>query len=410
MTQQVGNTPETSQNTRQNAWPLAIVATLGMSVSYVDRQTLAAIAPSVTSALGIDNTHFGWLLSAFSVAYLIGAPLAGVLVDRLGARRGFALAVLVWSLIAGLHAFAFSFFALLVLRVGLAAAESPSFPSAAQAIRRAFPGAKRPLAVGILFTGSSIGSVIAGELAVRLDAHFGFRAAFVIVAVLGTIWIPAWLLVSRGFGLDRGAAIVTTHSDASWWDVVRTPAVLRSVVAIVGSAPAMMFVLNWVSKYLVDGWHLKKGEIGHYLVVAPFLFDVGAIGFGYVASRRTSKRTHRDLIALSMVLQTTLVLAPLAPSPETAIAICAISAMGGGGIYALVTNDVLSRVPIERTSAVGGAQAAAQSLSHIIGAPLVGFAVDRTHSFDAALFGLGIVIPPTILAFLFWPGVEREEA
>ena len=61
------------------AWPIAIVATLGMSVSYVDRQTLAAIAPSVTKSLGIDNTRYGFLLSAFSIAYLIGAPLAGVL-------------------------------------------------------------------------------------------------------------------------------------------------------------------------------------------------------------------------------------------------------------------------------------------------------------------------------------------
>ena len=77
------------------AWGVAALATLGMSVSYVDRQTLAAIAPSVTKALAIDNTRYGWLVAAFSMAYLVGAPLAGVVVDRLGARRGFAMAVLV---------------------------------------------------------------------------------------------------------------------------------------------------------------------------------------------------------------------------------------------------------------------------------------------------------------------------
>src|SRR6478736_5469919 len=101
------NTDE--QAPRASGWAVALVATLGMSVSYVDRQTLAAIAPSVTKALAIDNTQYGWLISAFSIAYLVGAPLAGILVDRLGARRGFAVAVFVWSIVAGMHGLATSF-------------------------------------------------------------------------------------------------------------------------------------------------------------------------------------------------------------------------------------------------------------------------------------------------------------
>ena len=162
MTQAVEKGPGSDGKTAPSAaraWSLAVVATLGMSVSYVDRQTLAAIAPSVSKALDIDNQQFGWLLSAFSFAYLVGAPIAGVVVDRLGSRRGFALAVLVWSVVAALHGLATSFGILFLLRVLLGAAESPSFPSAAQAIRRALPGARRPLAFGILFTGSSIGAI-----------------------------------------------------------------------------------------------------------------------------------------------------------------------------------------------------------------------------------------------------------
>lgn len=392
------------------------MATLGMSVSYIDRQTLAAIAPSVTSALHIDNTKYGWLLSAFSFAYLVGAPLAGVIVDRLGARRGFALAILVWSAIAGLHAAAFSFGILFLLRVLLGAAEAPSFPSAAQAVRRALPGARRPLAVGILFTGSSIGSIIAGKLAVSLDAKFGFRGAFVLVAVIGMSWLPAWWFASRGFGLDSGAASEPVSQASAafppepWWKVATLPPVLRAVVAVAGSAPAMMFVLNWTSKYLVDGWHLKKDTIGNYLVAAPLLFDVGAIAFGALASRRKDRQTHTDLFIVAMLLQACLALTPLAPSPEWGIALCAISACGGGGIYALVTNDMLSRVPIERTSMAGGMTAAAQSLAHIIAGPLVGYAVDKDHNYTSALIGLGLAVPPTMLAFLLWPGISSQDA
>ena len=406
--------PAPSAPVPARAWALAAVATLGMSVSYVDRQTLAAIAPSVTKALAIDNQQFGWLLSAFSFAYLVGAPLAGVVVDRLGSRRGFALAVLVWSAVAALHGLATSFGVLFLLRVLLGAAEAPSFPSAAQAVRRALPGARRPLAFGILFTGSSIGAMFAAKLAVGLDAAYGFRAAFAIVALVGVAWLPIWLFVSRGFGLDRGAEPeigdrTGSRSEGKWWDVLAMPPVQRAVVAVVGSAPAMMFVLNWTSKYLVDGWHLPKAEIGNYLIVAPLLFDLGAVGFGALASRRlTGTTTNRGLLIASMLLQSALVLAPLAPSPELGIALCGVSAAGGGGIYALVTNDMLSRVPIARTSAAGGMAAAAQSLAHIVAGPLVGFSIDRTHSFTAALIGLGLAVPPTMLAFLAWPRIEEQ--
>src|SRR4051812_25501321 len=64
------------------SFALPLVATLTMSVSYVDRQTMAVLAPQVTASLGIDNTHYGLLVSAFAVAYLVFTPLSGTVADR----------------------------------------------------------------------------------------------------------------------------------------------------------------------------------------------------------------------------------------------------------------------------------------------------------------------------------------
>lgn len=394
-------------------WALAAVATLGMSVSYIDRQTLAAIAPAVKKALDIDHTHYGWLLSAFSVAYLVGAPAAGVVVDRLGARHAFALAVVVWSVVAAAHYLVTGFAMLFALRILLGAAESPSFPSATQAIRRALPGAQRPLAFGLLFTGSSIGAVVAGKLAVSLDATFGWRNAFLGTALVGMAWLPAWIFATRGFGLDRPAdrpkEIVR---QASWRETVTSRAVVRSLVAIVGSAPAIMFVLNWTSQYLVEHWHFQKEDVGNHLIVAPLVFDLGAIGFGWIASRReadpTQPRTHVDLFAVAALLAACLALAPLADGPNTAIALFAMSAAGGGGIYVLVTADMLSRVPIDKTSSAGGMTAAAQSLAHIVAAPLMGRSIDRNHGYSQVLVTLGLLVLPTTLAFVLWPGMTAR--
>ena len=249
------------------AWSIAVVATLGMSVSYVDRQTLAALAPSVTRSLSIDQTHYGWLLSGFSMAYLVGAPIAGTVVDRFGARRGFAAAVVVWSVVAGAHAFAASFASLFVLRLLLGAAESPSFPSATQAIRRALPGARRPLAFGLLLTGSSLGAVVASTFSIRMETAYGFRVAFMGTALLGTLWIPVWLWTTRGARLEQTPP-ADRATEVRWCTLVTSGPVLRAIIVNAGSAPVLLFVLNWTSKYLVDRWSLPRGDLGRYLVAA----------------------------------------------------------------------------------------------------------------------------------------------
>ena len=82
------------------------------------------------------------------------------------------------------------------------------------------------------------------------------------------------------------------------------------------------------------------------------------------------------------------------------------SACGGGGIYVLVTTDMLARVPLERTSSAGGMTAAAQSLAHIIASPLVGWVID---GYGPVLVTLGLVVVPTSLAFVFWPSMRARE-
>ncbi|MBX3192741.1 MAG: MFS transporter [Labilithrix sp.] len=387
---------------------MAVAATLGMSVSYIDRQTLAAIAPAVRSALDIDHAQFGWLVSAFSMAYLVGAPAAGVVVDRLGARRGFALAVVVWSIVAGAHALVTSFATLFALRILLGAAEAPSFPAAAQAIRRALPGASRPTAYGLLFTGSYLGAMVAAPLALALEGRYGFRIAFAGTAIVGTAWIPFWLFMTRRMDAPEPERPRPAEAPSTRWiDVAKSPPVLRAVVAVIGSAPGLMFVLNWSSQYLVEHWHLERTSISGYLVVPALMFDVGAVGFGWVLSRRET-RTHRDILAISAALAASLALAPLAPSPAIAVVIFGAAACGGGGIYVSVTADMLGRVPLDRTSSAGGMTAAAQSLAHIVASPLVGYAIDRTHGFGLVLVILGLVSIPTTIAFAFWPSLRGK--
>jgi ACS family hexuronate transporter-like MFS transporter len=407
---------------RRQAWALTLVATFTMAVSYIDRQTLSVIAPTVQAQLGIDDVAYGWLVSAFSIAYLVGAPIAGRVIDRVGARRGLLVAVLVWSGVAALHTLVPGFGVLFGLRIALGIAESPSFPGAAQTIHRALPPKDRPRALGVLFSGSSVGAMIAPLLATWLTAHFGWRFAFAGTALVGLVWVPIWLYVTRTpearAALDRPEIEAETPT-ASAPDagspgpraplgplaLLTHPAVLRAVLVVLATAPLLSFYFNWSAKYLVHDWHLAQADLAKYLWFPPLFFDAGAILFGHSASRalaRGEPGVPRSLVAMATALMMTSFVAPFAASPLAVLLLASVSLSGGGGLYALATTEMMARVPSSQVSAAGGLTAAAQSLAYIIASPLIGRSVQASGNYTPAFLALTAWVIPGCAAWLLW--------
>ncbi len=418
---------------RARGWTVAVVATLAMTVSYIDRQALAALAPTVRAALAIDQTHYGWLTGAFSISYLLGAPLAGALLDRTGSRVGLTIAVVLWSIVAGLHALAPTFAVLFALRVGLGVTEAPSFPGAAQAVRRVLRGRDRATAYGLLFTGSSVGAMIAGPAAIALKIHGGFRLAFVGVACVGALWIPLWLLVTSGRAgrtLDPSRAhesddVAHAPSDAAPSDAAEAtrPAslrtslellgrtsVLRALLLVVGSAPAILFVLSWFPQYLVGVHGIHQDDLGRFVWSPPLFFDLGAVGLAALAARRPSPRGPSLHLLLAALAASALVLLPLASrlgppgngGAWIATCVAGVAMFGGGGVYSLLTADMLARVPAKRVSVAGGLTAAAQSLAHVVGAPLIGRSIDHSGGYAHACVVVGLLVLPAAAVWILW--------
>ena len=179
------------------AWMVAVVATLTMTVSFVDRAALSVLAVEVIKDLGMSKQQYGWAVSAFSVAYLFGTPIAGWWIDLAGARRGLIASVLAWSAVAALHALVPGFLVLFALRIALGLAEGPGFPGAAQTIQRVLPPGDRERGFGLLFTGSSIGTMLVPPFATWIFRHAGWRAALLVTTAAGLIWLPLWYFATR---------------------------------------------------------------------------------------------------------------------------------------------------------------------------------------------------------------------
>jgi ACS family hexuronate transporter-like MFS transporter len=395
-----------------------VAATLAMSVSYIDRQVLAAIGASVREALAIDHEHFGWLVSAFSMAYLVGTPLAGAVVDRIGARKGLVGAMLVWSAVAASHALAPSFAVLFSMRIALGLGEAPSFPAAALAVRRALPERERSAGVGLLFTGSSIGAMIAAPLALALKARLGWRTAFVLCALVGLSWLPMWIACTRSKAAREALAApdaARTDAAPSRLGLLAQPAVLRAVLLVVASAPAMGFVFNWAPQYLERAFGVVEDDVGWYAWVPPLFFDLGAVAAGWIASRRDRRapgrvESHADLIAIAGIACASVAFAPFAHDAWLGTAILSVCMAGGGALFARLTADMLARVHPSHVSTAAGCTAAAQSASYIVASPLIGRSVDATHAYDAATIVLGVLVVPGVLAWLAWPMPRAERA
>jgi len=390
------------------AWLVAIVATLTMTVSYVDRMTLSVLAPSVTKALDISEEAYGWLGSAFSMAYLLGTPFAGWWIDRAGARRGLVASVFAWSAVAALHALVPSFGVLFALRLALGITEGPGFPGASQTVQRILPARDRERGFGVLFTGSSFGAMLVPLLATLVFRHAGWRVAFLVTSAAGLVWIPLWVAVTRSPAVRAQLDIATPATPAeprpAFRELVSHPIVIRALLGVFAAAPIFSFPQTWGAKYLVRTFRLDQGDVGHYLWLPPLVFDVGAILIGDRASRqrRGEGVPPRGLFALGAVLAASLVLLPLAETPWQSMIIMGIAMAGGGGMYTLVTSDLLARMPPGSVSFAGGILAGAQSLALIIANPLIGRAVDQLGNYDAIALGLAAWVIPGSLAWLCW--------
>lgn len=390
------------------AWAVAVVATLTMTVSYIDRTTLAVLAISVGDALGISDAEYGWLNTAFPIAYLIGAPLAGRWIDRIGARRGLTISVLVWTAVAAFHALVPGFWVLFGMRIALGLAESPSFPGAAQTVQRVLPEQDRPRGFGLLFTGSSVGGMIVPVLAAFLYNLAGWRVAFFGTALAGVVWLPLWIVLTRrpevAEKLDASPLAKSSELRATLKEMLGDRNVQRALIAIFAVAPSIGFVVAWGAKYLGREFHVAQGDVGGYLWLAPLLLDLGAVLFGDLATRqkRAAGAPPRLLLAIGMVLAASLALLPFATTPWTGVWIAGLSLAGGGAMYTLVTADLLARVAPRNVAQAGGILAASQSLAQIVTSPLVGYMVEAEGGYDGISMLLGLWVLPGALVWILW--------
>jgi ACS family hexuronate transporter-like MFS transporter len=400
-----------SENSRTRAWTLTGLATVALLTTLIHRQTLAALAATVTRDLALSDLEYGWLSTGMAATFLLASLPAARLTHRIGPQIALAITVVATSLVIGLHAVASSFLLLLILRMAMGCAIASAMPSATQTVHRVLPFKDRARGIALLYLGSSAGSAVCAPLAISLESRFGWRWTFVAVAALGMIWIPIWTFAAAARRAKNGINSLgpapqqpVVGLGESVLELARRSGVMRGALLVAGAAPISLIMLIWAAKYLVRDHTVQQADLGKFLWLPALMFGGGSLAFGELRARsaknRSSARPPRRLVVLAAMLACTIVAVPLCAGPWRAIAIAGISMFGAGGLYTLATSDMLAHTPRESVAATAGLSTVTQSFVYIVASPIIGKCVEHFGNYHWVLIGAGVWVLPCVLVWL----------
>ncbi len=280
-------------------WWIGALLFASTVVNYIDRQALNVLAPFLKAEYHWTNSDFAWIVIAFRISYAVVQLIGGRMVDLVGTRRGLALAVAWYSVMAMLTSLANGLASFCVFRFLLGAGEAANWPGATKAVSEWFPAKERAIAVAVFDSGSAIGAAVAPALVVWLYHGFGtWRPVFLITGALGFLWLMVWLaayhrpedhphigdserdmiLKSRA-GADEKpvlarASVATLLGYRQTWGVILAKAILD---------PYWFLVADWFALFLVSrGFKLEDTLVGFWV---PFVCaDLGNFVGGGLSS------------------------------------------------------------------------------------------------------------------------------
>jgi MFS transporter, ACS family, hexuronate transporter len=359
-------------------WLLLTVFVLSSAINYLDRQTLAAMAPLVRADFHLSNTEYGWILSVFSLTYALSAPFAGMLIDRIGLNRAASLAIGVWSSAGIATGLTTGLGTLLGCRAVLGAAEAGGIPAVGKSIRTYLRPPERALGNAINQAAVSLGAILAPPLATWIAVRGGWRHAFLFTGTLGLLWIPLWNWAARRAPAAAGTGFAAPGAPEILHD--------RRLWAFVGANALNMVAYslwtNWTTEYLVRAHSLTVQQANSYAWIPPLV----AMGGGFLGGWLSLRVMRRGLPAPAARFRVccgaalvSLVAAAIPAAPTAAWAVAGIS-ISFFAVSAFSVNTYtlpLDTFGAERAGFAVSMLVASYGVSQMLISPAFGAVIDR---------------------------------
>jgi MFS transporter, ACS family, hexuronate transporter len=353
-------------------WTICALLFFATTISYVDRQVIGILGPSLQKDLGWDEQTFANVVSWLTIGYALGFLVAGRIMDRVGTRKGFAGAIVLWSVSAMAHALARGAASFSAARFALGVGESGNFPAAIKTVAEWFPTRERAFATGIFNAGSNVGAILTPIMVPWIALTWGWRAAFIATGALGFLWLAAWLIVYRPpeeHPKIGAAELAHIRSDpveptfaVSWMQLLKYRQTWAFAIGKFMTDPIWWFYLYWLPKFLDARYGIKLAQVTAPLVAIYLLADVGSVYGGWLSGafikRGRSVNAGRKLamlIAAVIIIPT--MFAPAAKNMWVAVAIVGVAAAAhqwwSANIFTL-TSDMFPNFAVGSVVGIGG--------------------------------------------------------
>lgn len=268
----------------QRWWIVALL--FGAAVlNYVDKNSLALLAPTIQKDLKLTDQDYANIQNAFQVAYTLALLGSGFIVDKIGSRLSLALFVGWWSVANMLTAFARSASSFSVFRFLLGLGEAGNWTASPKAVAEWFAPRERGLAIGIYSAGTPLGMTLAPIFIIGLQQAFGWQSVFIVTGILGLVWLVPWLVLNRRPVTESSpVAEIAPLPSWSWLGAFARWEVWCLLFGRMLSDPVWFFYQNWFPKYLVTARGLTQAQVSITWVM--FLAaGVGSLLGGWFAGR-----------------------------------------------------------------------------------------------------------------------------
>ena len=368
----------------------------------MDRSAVSVANPLIRHDLGLSVGEMGLLLSAFAWSYGLAQLPAGILVDRLGARRMLGAGLVVWSVAQMASALSLTLVQFMAARAALGLGESPMYTGGTRVCADWYPERERTLPVAVFNASASLGPAVAPALLTALMASFGWRAMFTVIGGLGVLIAVGWLAAYRGpaaAGLSPAERIAIGGGEPeppapilrNAGKLLRQRSVWGMTIGFFGVIYMTWLFATWLPGYLEAQRHLSVEAAGLLSSIPLAAGFVGALMGGVVSDRlgRTgmdARQACRLPVIWGLVGTAGFTLAG-AYAPSTTLALALLS----GGVF--LANLASScgwalgavMVPPAEVGTLEAIQNIGGSLGGALAPLLTGYAVEATGSFVPAL-------------------------
>jgi len=397
-------------------WVVCALLFAATAINYMDRQVLGILVLPLQKELGWSESEYGWIIAGFQATYALGMFTAGPLIDRIGTRLGYAMALAVCSVAAVAHGFVRTVTGFGLVRLVLGLGESGNFPAAVKATSEWFPAEERALAAALFNSGSTIGAILAPLLVPWIALTYGWRPAFILVGTLGFLWIPVWMLLYRRpapafSNVDVGPGEL--EEPVSIAELLRHRATWVFLIGRFITEPVWWFYLYWAPKFLSSSRGFTLRNVGLPLMLMYAMANVGGLFGGWFSSFLLKRGWSVPAARKAAVLASALMVVPVAFDSHVDNMLLAIGILGlamaghqswASNLYAMLA-DIFPRRAVATVTGLTGTGAA---IGGIFFAALTGFILRETGSYQPILTWASFSYMAVLVGIhLFLPKLER---